>query len=992
MRTEALFAIKKRILLIFAIVLVCARLLSAQIVYTQFYGKNRVIYTDFNWEFYSTKHFDIYYYTKDTKMLQIVAGLAESAYSQISDKIKHHLSAKVPLLYYKTTSDFLQSNLFQPVEGWLGVSEPVLFRVAVQGDLPIDELYDLMLHELSHIFQYDLLWGRPGGVIYAVSRPPDWVFEGFSEYCTEKWSSWSDLIVRDAVLNDRIPELNRAGEMFSQYQSIRNPAYDFGHALYDYIEAEFGKNGVLNFWHTMKNAPLIGRVNPIMKSFAMDYKHFTHEYKKHLREKYKDFVTRENPDNYGIALGPEYPMNQYWFAFSHAVSPSGDLVAVVTYNVKDFDLDVILFSVVDGRPMKNLTKGHTLKYEYIKFEIEPSNGKDITWSHDGDTIAFFARAGHKHALFLVNVLTGSIIKKIYLKEDAPSSPAFCSGDSELLYTAFEDGQRDIFKVNLDRGNTINLTRDELYEKAVTASTDGKLLAYTIRLGAFDKIFVSPADNLKKKTQLTFGRGNTITPEFSNDSQEIFFVGDMRNAYNIYSISLETGEMLRYTDVRTGCFLPVPDPIKKGKIIFTAFNKGAFQLFKSEMESLEEEAVTFADMDYDEEFERFEPIVTVDIDEKKITPYKGLGKLYMNNRPPINAILSTDGSIYGGTALSFSDLLGDYNFSLLAYQVRSFRSYNISYANLKNRFQFMAEAFQFTMFYYTPYSYLDPVYYELLSYRDALATRTMIGAQFTGFYPFNRYYRAQVGLSFINYEEDFYNPYLYQALGQQSQTYGYFYNGNALSASAALIGETTNFRYYGPYSGNTFKFSLSKSIPVNSKFIRNTTAYVDLRQYLPICGDTLFAFRLNIMASMGRNPYIYYWGGNNQVRSSYYFNIIGNTGWYANVEFRIPLVNVASTIIGRIGPVRGVFFFDMTRAKLKGYPAKIYDVGYDDWGIPILRAADAIGSYGFGIQFFFLGMPLHFDWAKRLEIEDVSKPFGIKSYGNFEFKFWIGFDF
>lgn len=149
----------RRILLIFAIFLLSESSLFAQIAYTQFYGKNRVIYTDFNWEFYSTKHFDIYYYTKDTEMLQTVAGLAESAYSQISDKIKHHLSAKVPLLYYKTTTDFLQSNLFRPVEGWLGVSEPLLFRVAVQGDLPIDELYDLMLHELSHIFQYDLLWG-----------------------------------------------------------------------------------------------------------------------------------------------------------------------------------------------------------------------------------------------------------------------------------------------------------------------------------------------------------------------------------------------------------------------------------------------------------------------------------------------------------------------------------------------------------------------------------------------------------------------------------------------------------------------------------------------------------------------------------------------------------------------------------------------------------------------------------------------------------------
>jgi hypothetical protein len=336
-----------------------------------------------------------------------------------------------------------------------------------------------MLHELSHIFQFDLLWGSPGGVVYAVSQPPLWVFEGFSEYSTERWSSWSELIVRDAVLNDRIPELNRAGMLFSQYPLIRNPAYDFGHALYDYIEDEFGKNGVRNFWQTMKNSPLVGRVNPVMQSFAMDNRQFTHKYKKHLREKYQDFVTRENPDNYGIVLGPEYPVNQYWFAFSHAVSPSGDMVATVTYNVRDLDLDVILFSVEDGRSIKNLTKGYSLKYDFIKFEIEPSNGKDVAWSHDGDTVAFFARSGHKHALFLVDVLSGSMVKRIPLNEDVPASPAFSPGDKELLFTAFEGGQRDIFTVNLETANTTNLTQDELYEKAVTVSPDGKLLAYTL---------------------------------------------------------------------------------------------------------------------------------------------------------------------------------------------------------------------------------------------------------------------------------------------------------------------------------------------------------------------------------------------------------------------------------------------------------------------------------------------------------------------------------
>jgi len=982
----------KRFFILFLFFLIGVNLCFSQMVYFPYYGKNKVLYTNFDWKVYKTDHFDIFYYADDTRDLEIIADLAESAYKSISEDIKHQLSASIPLLYYKTTTDFYQTNLFDMPEGVLGAAEPLLYRIAIQGDMSIDEMHNLIEHEVSHVFEYDILWGSPGGVLYALSAPPGWIFEGYCEYNTQTWSPWSALIVRDAALNDRIPEMVGNGHLFSRYPLPRPADYDFGHALFDYIEHAYGENGIRDFWHSMKNSPLIGNQNPIKRAFNMPVKEFHYEFKKYLRAKYKPFLTRENPEDYSTPIGPEFPMNPYYHAYSIALSPSGDIVAAILANYKDLDFDIVLFSTKDGSVIKNITKGYSVKYESIKFEIDPAEGRDLAWSSDGDRIAFFGRAGQKHSLFIINPLTGNIVQSIKIQQDQPSSPCFFPSGNEIVFTAFENGIHDIFKLNLENGAVLNLTANDLFEKAPVISYDGKTIAYTIRMDAYDKLFISPVDNLKKRTQLTFGPGNTIIPAFSQDNKEIFFAGDQKEAHNIYSIHLETGELKRYTDVRTGNFFPAPMPNESGVILFSSFNKGAFQIFKSKLEGTVEESVTFADMDYEEEFDRFEPIVSVDIDEQKIKPYKGLSKLFMNNRPPIGAIISTDGSIYGGTALSFSDLLGDHNFSLIAYQVRSFRSYAFSYANLKKRFQFVADAFQYTIYYYAPYSYLDPTFYQYLSYRDAMATRTIMGASFSGYYPFSRYYRAQFGLSFMNYEEDFYDPYMNQVLGQGNLGYSYFLNGNSLSVSAALVGETTRFRYYGPYSGNTFRLSLGQTIPVNDRFIQNTTIQADLRQYLPIGGDSLFAFRLNIFASLGKTPYIFYWGGNNQVRSSYYYNIIGNSGWYANLEFRIPLVNSATTLIGQIGPMRGVVFFDMTRAKVKGYPAKIYDVFYGDSGIPELRVSDAIGSWGFGIEFFFLGLPMHLDWAKRLEIEDISKPFSIKSIGKFDLKFWIGFDF
>jgi Tol biopolymer transport system component len=957
----------------------------AQVIYYPYYGKNKVLYEKFNWNSYKTDHFNIYYYTQNSQALKNVAEMAESAYQRISTELKHPLSSLVPLIFYKTSTDFEQTNLFQLPEGVLGVAEPMLYRIAIQGDMTLDEIQDLIEHELTHIFEYDLLWGSPGGPIYAVNQPPGWAMEGFAEYNTQKWSSWSTLIVRDAVLNDRIPELVAPGNLYSRYPLPRPPDYDFGHAIFDFIESKHGKTGIREFWHSLKSSPLIGRRNPVKKTFKLKYNEFNQEFKKYLRARYKDFLLRENPEDYSIPLGPQFPQNPYYFSLSQAVSPSGDIVAVLTQNVKDYDLDIILISTKDGSVVKNVTKGYTLKYEHIKFEIDPAQGKDIAWSSDGDMIAFFARTGKKHSLFLLNVLTGKIVRKLDIPVDQPSSPCFLPQGDELLFTAFHEGIHDIFKINLSTQKILNLTEDDLFEKAPTISPDGTKVAYTIHLDTYDKLFLSPPDNLKKRTQLTFGKGNTISPCFSQDSKELYFSGDMRDAFNIYSLSLENGELKRYTDVRTGNFFPMPLPNDPQKIIFCSFNKGAFQVFKSELKGEVEKTITFTEALPAEELKRFEPIISLDIDNKKIKPYKGIGKLYLTSRPPIDTVLTTDGSLYGGTALSFSDLLGDYSIFIMAYQVRSFKSYQFSFLNQKRRLQYMASAFQYTLYYYLN-TYYDPFYYDRLTYFDATAVRKITGINFSAYYPFNKYYRTQASIGYYNYEED----YLMASPG----TYAQFWNGSILSASIALIGETTRFKYpYGPIAGNTFMLSLTQALPVSSSFLQNTTFEADLRKYLNISSDALLAVRFKGFFSRGKNPYVFYWGGNNEVRSSDFYSIIANEGWFTNLEFRFPLINALSTIIGQLGPVRGTIFFDITRAKIKGYPAKFYTyTGDDALGFPQFRQADAIGSYGYGFEFFFLGLPIHLEFVRRLEFPDLSNPFNMDREGNFKTRFWIGFDF
>ena len=131
----------------------------AQTPYVPYFGKNQIRYDNFRWHIYTTDHFEIYYYPEIEQHLERVAGYAESAYQQISADLKHDLAFKVPLIVFKTSSEFQQQNVIPGAaqEGVGAFAEPSRDRMVLPIDEPPDLLYRLIVHELTHIFEFDII-------------------------------------------------------------------------------------------------------------------------------------------------------------------------------------------------------------------------------------------------------------------------------------------------------------------------------------------------------------------------------------------------------------------------------------------------------------------------------------------------------------------------------------------------------------------------------------------------------------------------------------------------------------------------------------------------------------------------------------------------------------------------------------------------------------------------------------------------------------------
>jgi len=960
----------------------------AQAQFIPYFGKNKVKYDNFDWRVYKAPHFEIYYYPEFEQHLSRIASYAESSYQKVSGDLKHEIGFPIPLILYKTHSEFEETNLLPDFvdEGILAFSEPSRSRMVVPIDEPPDRLQGLMTHELTHVFEFDLV---PRNLL--TRGAPLWVDEGLADYMRGIWDPLDLMTIRDAAVADQIPSMTR----FEGYGGFVNPrvVYNLGHACFEFIEARYGKEGIRQFMYTLRKSVVGGGAQGIyQQAFRMRPDEFDDAFQKWLKGRFKPFRDKQRPSDLGRDLSPDPEHGSLTQVIGFAPSPSGEMVAALSGNRTDGELDVVLLSAKDRRVFKNLTKGFTQRYESISIAFNARRiGHSLSFDAGGDRVAFFARSHKRRTLFLASVLTGDILKSVPLRLDEAESPCLTPDGRQVLFSALKDGVSDIYMMDLETEEVRNLTDDAWADADPQISPDGKLVAYTRRISGHSKLVVFPLDDPSHKTQLTFGTFDDVTPSFSADGNVIYYAsGEDDDVFNLRSLDLRTGVIRQYTDALGGVMAPVQLTGKPDRVGFITYFKGNYELHSVELGDPLKEVDQEVRVASDEPLE-FEPDVVHQVIAENKRKKGRFEKLFLENRPPINVGVTSSGDWFGGTQVALADVLADQNFLITILSVSQFRTYDFTYVNLAKRLHYGINLFDQTQFFYAS-PYVQPVIY---STSQALATQRYLGGSFVGVYPFDLYRRLEFSAGIMDVRQQFENADAQAYLEQQAALYGQafpLYNGTMVPFSAHLVQETTRFREFGPLSGSTFSIGFTYAPKIGGT-LSSQTADVDLRKYLRLGGTSaILATRFRGFYSWGDAPQIFYFGGNMELRGFDYYSISGNQGFFANAELRLPIVDVMKTPIGLLGPIRGTMFAGVGGAKYKNEP---YTFGTSEPGVSYLgnplfgepvtgyHLVNGLASWGFGLQLFFGGYPLHFDWVKQTDL---------KTSTSFQFKFWVGFDF
>ncbi|MFH1698988.1 MAG: hypothetical protein ABIE07_00235 [Candidatus Zixiibacteriota bacterium] len=544
-----------------------------------YFGKNKVQYRNFDWNYIQTDHFDIYFYDGEYDLAKFAAEELEKSYGIITEQLKYFVARRIPVFIYSSHNDFQQTNIIGEdiSEGLQGFTEVFKNRMVVHFMGSYAEFRHLLHHELSHAVAYDLVYGQFFKSLISSSRLfviPLWLAEGYAEYTSNGgWTAEADMIVRDATVHGYLRPPGYMGGL----------AYTEGFAFVKYIVDTYGieKTGEI----FKKGKALISIDKALKSSLGLDSKELFEKFNKEMKKRYwPDIAAREEPIDFAKQLTHQGEDGSFYNE-KPVFSPDGRLLAIFT-NRNGYS-EIYLISPIDGKEISRLVKGErNSALESLRWYTS-----GMSFSPNSENLVFVAKSKGEDALNFLKIRGKDIFlsKKFGLKSII--SPAWSPDGKMVAFTALDKASRNIYLYHLEQDRLLQLT-NELYDdidvawypdsKRIIFSSDrphpenGLDITEDEMVYGYYNLHSFNLDN-GSITAINVGPGNNREPVISPDGKKIAFVSGRNGIENLYIYYVDSARTQAVTDAITEISSPTWND-KGDKLAFSTFYKGGFDVY------------------------------------------------------------------------------------------------------------------------------------------------------------------------------------------------------------------------------------------------------------------------------------------------------------------------------------------------------------------------------------------------------------------------------
>ena len=508
--------------------------LKAQ-TYINEFGQNRIQYKEFDWYFYSTNNFDIYYYEGGGDYAEQALEFLEDEFNRLTDILGYAPYAKTKIFLYNSIHDLQQSN--KGIDGATftigGQTDFIKLQMEVAHPGTATGFREEIVYRFARILIEDMMFGGSLAEIFQSAyllSLPRWFIDGAARYLAYGWSTDMDDHIRDYIGHQRIKKLVKIEG---------DEAGIVGQSIWNYISLIYGKSNisnVLNLTRIIRNEK-----TSISSTLGLDYKQFLADWQNYyLLAEEEILEDHQDP----IEEDEIHSKNNHELKYNNVrISPSGKKIA---YSINNLGKYAVYVSDRETGKRKKVLKGGIIVPGQKVDEDLPL----LDWVDDDRLGAVYYKRGLLY-ISLINVQTGEKTIRPLSRFKQIKSFSFNDNGRLAVLSADVDGRNDLYLISMRRSAVRRITAD-IYDDldpafipgtaAVVFSSNRDIDSLGVGEVALENVgdnfnlFIYDLDTTRNAYyRLTNSVGNDIKPIAKNET-EIFYLTDEKGIYNLYKYS------------------------------------------------------------------------------------------------------------------------------------------------------------------------------------------------------------------------------------------------------------------------------------------------------------------------------------------------------------------------------------------------------------------------------------------------------------------------
>ncbi len=503
------------------------------------FGKNRIQYKQFRWNYLSSENFDVYYYDDRKKVAQESLEYLETEFDRVTDLIGFYPYQKTKVFLYSSVTDLQQSNIGLNHTQFSSGGETEFIKPYVEIAHPgtLSEFKQELIFKFSDLMLNEMMFGGSLKDMFqnaVLLNLPDWFVDGASLYVSKGWNEEMDDFARQLIASKKV---NKALKLTGHDAAL------VGQSIWNFIVEKYGKssiNNILNYTRIIRNEE-----KSVLITLGIPFKQLMMEWK----EYYSSMETR-------VALSYVAPTDTALFSPKHKktvvyttvkISPDGKKVAYAENDRGKFTVRVK--SLENGKETVILNGGNKVIKQTVDYSIPL-----LSWS-DANTLGVIGVKNGQYVFWLYDLVTKSKLPRELDRFSNIRSFNFSGNGRLAVLSADLMGQNDLFLISSRRDRTRRLTND-LYDdldpsfipnsNTIVFTSNRTTDSVTTKVSNYNKVssnynlFLFNLDTtVVEVSRVT----NTLSKDYhpkALDENNFYYLSDQRGIVNLFKFNRQNG--------------------------------------------------------------------------------------------------------------------------------------------------------------------------------------------------------------------------------------------------------------------------------------------------------------------------------------------------------------------------------------------------------------------------------------------------------------------